>query len=304
LDFFTDNFTNEVLDNVHRISFCGDDGDPIYATDFLDIIAYLKLVKPELSIQIVTNGSYKKPDWWAKLGRTLNHHDEIHWSIDGYSHESNEIYRVNSNFESILTGIKSCNTTALKTWAAIYFKFNESKIDQIVNIAASSGLDRVQLTKSTKFGYFYPNLQNSLNQQLEPTDKNLISTTGRFERNIIHLTPRSTSFNVNNTHAILKYHDVLKSRSGENIIPLCLIGTKGLYINSQGYFVPCCWVANRYEPNYQDFLKSEFNIKERGIEAVINSPLWAEFFNSMSTNKQCNEKCHRRNISERYITDW
>jgi MoaA/NifB/PqqE/SkfB family radical SAM enzyme len=43
LEFFKRNFTAEfVLDNVEKITFCGDDGDPIYAHDLVPVIQYIK----------------------------------------------------------------------------------------------------------------------------------------------------------------------------------------------------------------------------------------------------------------------
>ena len=53
LDFFKNSFTKEVIQQIERISFCGDDGDPIYAKEFLQIIEYLKSVKPTMNILII-----------------------------------------------------------------------------------------------------------------------------------------------------------------------------------------------------------------------------------------------------------
>ena len=46
LEFFQRNFTPEfVIKNVEKITFCGDDGDPIYAHDLIEVIKYLKSIK-------------------------------------------------------------------------------------------------------------------------------------------------------------------------------------------------------------------------------------------------------------------
>ena len=85
-------FTKDVIRQIERISFCGDDGDPIYAIEFLEIIQYLKQVKPTMNILIITNGSYKKAEWWKKLVSYLNEHDEIHFSLEGWDQKSNQKY--------------------------------------------------------------------------------------------------------------------------------------------------------------------------------------------------------------------
>lgn len=59
LEFFKSNFTEQFIhDNVEKITFCGDDGDPIYARDSISVIEYIKGIKP-VKFSIVTNGSYK-----------------------------------------------------------------------------------------------------------------------------------------------------------------------------------------------------------------------------------------------------
>ena len=81
LDFFKRNFTKQfLLDNVEKITFCGDDGDPIYARDLVSVIEYFKSIK-NISVHIVTNGSYKSVKWWESLANTLNENDEIHFSF-------------------------------------------------------------------------------------------------------------------------------------------------------------------------------------------------------------------------------
>ena len=44
LDFFKRNFTADVLKDVWQITFCGDDGDPIYAHDLIPVIRYIKSI--------------------------------------------------------------------------------------------------------------------------------------------------------------------------------------------------------------------------------------------------------------------
>ena len=130
LDFFKKHFTPSFINNnVRKITFCGDDGDPIYAHDLIDVIRYFKSVKP-VEIIIVTNGSYKKKEWWESLGGVLTEIDEVHFSLDGYDQQSNEQYRVNCNWESIVEGIKTLRkSNVFMRWAAIAFSFNENHLD-------------------------------------------------------------------------------------------------------------------------------------------------------------------------------
>ena len=123
LAFFQRNFTEEFIkSDVEKITFCGDDGDPIYAHDLLPVIQHFKQHK-NVEIVIVTNGSYKKSAWWQELASLLTVKDSVHFSIDGYDNDSNNLYRVNSDYDSIINGIKTLrqHSHCQIVWAAIAF---------------------------------------------------------------------------------------------------------------------------------------------------------------------------------------
>lgn len=299
LDFFKSNFTPEfVSKHVEKITFCGDDGDPIYAHDFIPIIRYLKSFK-DISIVIVTNGSYKKEEWWIDLASALTDVDHVHFSLDGYDQFSNEQYRKNSNFESIILGVKTLrkNSNCYMTWDCIGFKFNELKIDYMKNMAKELGFDQFQLTLSTKFGSKYSHYGND--DTLEPTDKNLISSSHRFERKIYNLSGRQLK------EPYLKTNHKLFERVLEidNIKPICHVGNKGLYINSRGDFYPCCWVANRYNHN-QHWLKlsKKYNLKNNNLSTVISDDFWNSDFTKDSY--ECSTKCASKYVDKNYATEW
>ena len=58
LDWFKENFTGLLYSNLKKITFCGDDGDTIYAKDLLPIIKWLRKENDQVQFVIVTNGSY------------------------------------------------------------------------------------------------------------------------------------------------------------------------------------------------------------------------------------------------------
>ena len=84
LDFFKDQIGQDTARKIRKITFCGNDGDPIYCRDLVDIIVWFKTLNPQISITVITNGSYKSPDWWQYLGKVLDANDEVHWSLDGW----------------------------------------------------------------------------------------------------------------------------------------------------------------------------------------------------------------------------
>lgn len=291
LDFFKKHFTEDFIkENVERITFCGDDGDPIYAHDLIEVIKYFKSIKP-VSFTIITNGSYKKTAWWVELGKVLTDSDQVHFSIDGYDNISNNLYRVNSDYDSIMLGAKTLRraSNCYMTWASILFKFNEQHIDTMKNIARRVGFDTFQLTYSNKFRK-YNNLYPE-NDTLQPSDEYMISH-GMYERNIT---------NLSNRKLIEPYIETNKKCFNDtkpigNVFPLCHTGLKGTYIDSQGYFYPCCWVASRYSQN-EIWKDRRRNLNELLLSDVVFEEYWKEKF--IEDSVECIHKCNK---DHNYIT--
>ena len=297
LEFFKRNFTPKfIVANVEKITFCGDDGDPVYAHDLIPVIEYIKSVRP-VEIVIITNGSHKKITWWIQLGQLLDHNDSVHFSVDGYDNDSNNLYRVNSDWDTIIAGLQTLRSTSdcQIVWAAIAFKFNEHKLDFMQNFAQRLGADRFQITKSTKFGSIYPSY--GANDLLEPTVK-FMSSSHRFERTLVAFTEKTTKIPEIN---IKLYNDVTIQN---NIKPLCEIGNKGLYIDARGRLFPCCWVANRYTHNSEwQTLAEQFNLHHRTLTDVVADPFWEGEFKAFKW-QECTQKCNKNLVNQEYSTSW
>jgi len=299
LEFFKRNFTEQfILDNVEKITFCGDDGDPIYAHDLILVIEYIKSIKP-VEIVIVTNGSHKKPEWWEDLGYALTDSDTVHFSLDGWDNESNNLYRVNSDFDSVIAGIQTLKSVShcRLVWDAIAFKFNELQLAAMESHARELGMDAFQLTKSTKFGKIYSSYGN--NDPLEPSEQN-ISGSHRFERAIILLSSRGLNSQINAKNIQL-YRSVEETN---NVRPLCEIGNKGLYIDARGRLFPCCWVANRYSHNTEwQELAEQFNLHKRTLTEIVTDNFWETKFKTFGW-QECQTKCAANRVDEKYASEW
>lgn len=300
LEFFKRNFTPDfICNNVEKITFCGDDGDPIYAKDLIKVIQYIKSIKP-VKFVIVTNGSYKGTEWWQQLGVSLDYNDHIHFSLDGWDQESNEQYRVNSNWASIIRGIESFRfvSKAYMTWDAIAFKFNQNHLDHMKDLARQLRFDNFQLTLSTKFNKVYTIYPQDDN--LQPRDE-LISNNYRFQREFTYFNDRRPSDTGLATN--LKLYNEAKTY-GE-VLPLCSLGNKGSFINSQGHLFPCCWVANRYQHNNEwlELAKNKFDLNKTTLENVLSDKYWNEEHEIFS-RVECRTKCNISVVNQQYATEW
>jgi len=313
LELFKKVFDENMLKNrVKRITMCGDVGDPIYCHDYLDICAYIKEMNPKIHIYTITNGSYKKKEWWERFGNILNENDTVAFSIDGYDDASNNLYRVNSNWNSIMLGMSTL--TQIKrahiTWAVIVFAFNQDKLKEIELMAKTLGCDTLQITKSIKFGSRFSvyNTDNSIDN-LEPR-KEFVSQSGRYERYSIQLSDRVLDNNEYMNTNKINWINTVETYKNDYIIPLCLIGNRGMYLNADGQIYPCSWVAaphrGRQSPLTGKILKLEnslfrkyehlFNVNYRTFEEIINDPIWEKLFKSWHSKDhafiECEEKCN------------
>lgn len=321
LSNFKRSFTPEFIQShVQRFTFCGDIGDPIYNKEFLDIVRYVKEVNPACHTFTITNGSYKKPEWWEELSTILNEYDSINFSVDGYDQESNILYRVNSNFDSIMQGmhIMGHKSKAFVNWAAIYFKFNQDNLEEIRSLAVRNGCDAIQWTKSTKFGSKYGEAYNGPADTLEPRSE-FISSTHRYERHIEHLTARRIQNQVYMQTNKNRFNEI-QLQYNKNIVPLCLVGNRGMYISADGAVHPCSWVSFPYKDlsdgqktiKYEDgfFAKHRHNlsIKSRPLEEILNDEIWDTLFESWNDPTkswvECNLKCSKKYIDFDYAVGY
>ena len=294
LEWFQNNFTGKLLSEVKKLTFCGDDGDPIYAKDLLKILAWFRENNDQVQFVIVTNGSYKTKTWWEELNKILNQRDNIHFSIDGWDQDSNNLYRVNCNWKSIMMGVNVLkHTKAFKTWASIAFKFNENKIEHIKELSRKLGFDSFQLTLSSKFGKNYGTYPK--NDPLQPSEKFISS--GRFTRTATPLTGKKWHDNCIDIFTE-RFYNTSKAPS---VIPLCMIGNKGLFLNARGKFYPCCWTALRYghNKNIFDYIKPKQTLGE-----VLDDPYWSKLFNDFGSVQECGEKCSANKWNLDHATSW
>ena len=274
---FQRGFSN-LLSGVNELTFCGDIGDPIYAKDFLRIIEYIKLSKFDTRLIIVTNGSYKTDEWWQELGKYLQPTDTVIFSVDGWDQTSNEQYRVNSDFESIISGARALRqaTQAEMVWSAIYFKFNEDKMSQIRALATDIGFDTFWQVKSSKFDGEY--LINGVDV-LKPIVH--FAKTAQYEVSKERLSSRPFPVMFHNTR---QQHPWARCANYE----------KEMFINVEGYVFPCPWFNSGYlENDFFEKYKDKLSIKTRTLTEILDDPLWNEMYTRFETMplEICKMKC-------------
>ena len=303
LDFIQSLFTKEFLDQyVRRILFCGGQGDPTYNSQFLEMVRYLKSTKPNLALWIITNGSYKNKLWWQELATSLNSYDHVTFSVDGWDQQSNEQYRVNSNFSSIIDGVQEMvKSQASIHWSTILFKFNEDKIEKIRNLAESLNVDWFTLVKSTKFGA--PWVKENEVDPLEPSPQS-VSEVARYTRNQTRLSEKPSSRNEIYEMIALRQKQQQEIYKNSNILPQCQVGDWSWYVEASSVLYPCSWLSHPYDMAEEDrqrnlwlTQKDRFDLSQRSFEEILNDSVWQELIAGWkgqgSAFRECQKKCSR-----------
>ena len=139
LDDFKKFLECESMEKIDTFVLCGDYGDTIYYPHLFKMIKMFR----EKAIQINTNGSRRSKEWWQELNSLLTKKDIIVFAIDGID-EENLKYRVNADWDSILTGIdvvtKGPATIKCQT---LIFDFNKDKLKEISDWAESKGMNGI-----------------------------------------------------------------------------------------------------------------------------------------------------------------
>jgi MoaA/NifB/PqqE/SkfB family radical SAM enzyme len=178
-------------------------------------------------------------------------------------------------------GIKTLRASSecLIQWSAIYFAFNQDKIDTMQQIATDLGCNRFQTVKSSKFDGRY-----SVDgvDTLKPTNS-FIADTLVYITDIKVLTAG-------------KYIPVVPA-----VPPVlhpwarCLNFKKDVFIGVDGVVTPCPWFNNGYQRN--DFLetnKEKLSIKNRSFFDILDdNELWSKLVDRFNTDplEICQLKC-------------
>ena len=321
LEFFKRTLPPELLKNqVQRITMCGDIGDPIYASEYLEIINYIKSCNPKIHVYTITNGSYRKESWWQDFAKISNEYDTINFSVDGYNQSSNNLYRVNSDWDSIMSGMDiMCNqSSAFVYWASIVFSFNQDHLENIKSQATKMGCDGLQLTYSTKFGSKYGNAYGGEQDSLEPRPE-FISKTHRYERYFTALSNRQPPNQQYLEYNRQKFIEI-KQQHNQFVTPMCSIGNRGLYVSADGVLHPCSWVSYPYvsigterktinfADSFHQMYRDRFDLQQRSLDDVLDDPIWDKLFNTFDDPAkawvECEQKCNCSLVDENYAVGY
>jgi len=155
--------------NLEAVQFCGNDGDPIAHSNFIDLI---DVIPDNVFIQIHTNGSLRNIGWWKKLAQTLEYRPhEIHFGIDGLE-DTHKIYRQNTDWNKIIANAGEFITNKGRAvWQFIPFKHNQHQFMQCYALSKKLGFSDFKVVKTFRYHKSRAkNFKTGQEYKLEPSD--------------------------------------------------------------------------------------------------------------------------------------
>ena len=269
----------------YHVHFCGNNGDPIYHSEFHELCQRLK--KINCSIDITTNGSKKSIEWWEKLGSILTTEDEIKFSIDGLQ-DTNKLYRINSDWDSIMQGFKIIKKYQIKTvWKFIVFKHNQHQVTEAKTLSQQLGFQSIRFQYSDRFLKDKKTIVYENNKQTHILEQ-------ASDQDTIHELTKSNQ-NEFYTKKLFKIkHDPIECPWAKQ---------KKLFINNVGWVLPCCHMANIlagkqiYKKLFEKIIGSydKINLHYYSLEQILLSKIYLKQIpNSIVSNRphpNCIEHC-------------
>jgi MoaA/NifB/PqqE/SkfB family radical SAM enzyme len=212
-------FKKENMQDIVYMQFQGNLGDPIYHPQFHRISEHFFDCQ---NLNVTTNGMHTD-EFWEQVFETWPEHSTVTLSIDGLK-DTNHIYRVNSNWNSIESLFNVISTKKRKCkieWKFIVFEHNYHQIEEAHALSKSLGMNYFRIQKSRK-------LDETTNLNGTISEKHLDNVFG----------------------SPIKFKKSLQ--------PFCMTGDMH-YITAEGIYKPCCWlpdfteIKNWTEPNISDF---------------------------------------------------
>jgi MoaA/NifB/PqqE/SkfB family radical SAM enzyme len=251
---FQKHFTDDFCSRTKKVMFGGKYGDPIAASELLEITQYL--CDRGVQVTMSTNGSLRNPAWWTALGKAMlktNGILELH--IDGLE-DTNHLYRVKTKFNKIIENAKAyIETGATADWCFIIFKHNQHQVEEAFNLSREMGfnnftlIDTARFKTGPKFHYVMPDGEKRFLEEGTIKASNFKITGDKIERHDEVVSKSS----VTNSHKPSMVNGINCKSAGRN----------APYISARGQVSACCWIAG---------LPEEANLyKKRGVEILSHN---------------------------------
>ena len=254
LERFSNTFNDRVLDQIVCINFCGDYGDPIINSNLLEMCNYATTKKPSLMIEINTNGSAHNIQWWNSLASFLPKNHRVKFALDGLE-DTHSLYRIGTNYNTIIKNASAfISAGGNAEWVFIKFKHNEHQIEEARTLSLDLGFTKFTVKDSKRFGKSFPvlNRKGTIEYYIDPPTNSRIKP--------------------------VEFLDLTNYKEWKTDISCFAVEYNELYIDANGYLMPCCLIGSFLYANYDVELYDKYGVIDETSITGIAKEVQLEVF--------------------------
>lgn len=233
-------FPVDFVQQLERILYCGNYGDPVAAKDTLESLKYFKSINPNIQISLFSNASARPATWWIEVAALTK---DAHFAIDGLA-DTNHIYRRGTQFDVIMRNAQAfIEAGGRAIWDFIVFKHNEHQIEEAQALAKKMGFYKFNLKKT---GRFFSNTKSEVKSRQAVFD-----IQGEVEYYLeMPVDPKYHNGALANEEALVQKYGHLEKYLDQTHVECKVDAERSVYVSAEGFIFPCCWTANQLYPWY------------------------------------------------------
>jgi sulfatase maturation enzyme AslB (radical SAM superfamily) len=216
-----------------------------------------------------TNGSMKRPEWWAELARTIVRKGYVIFGLDGLE-DTNHLYRQGTVWSKIMENVQAFIAAGGRArWDFIVFAHNEHQVEQAEQLSKDMGFEKFQYKKSARFfsntkaqtkdahqaqnrkglttllqAPTNPKYRNTVLDKLKDAAKPVDQSRPTVD-NIVSLDRLNEIQGTQNFSTDPAKKKPVEHIWDEAVIDCKVAKEKNLYVTAEGVIQPCCWTAGQ-----------------------------------------------------------
>jgi len=319
-------FPVDFVKQLKRLYLCGNYGDPAVASDTLEVFAYFREHNPDIFLSMHTNGSMKKPEWWAELAQVIGRKGYVVFGLDGLE-DTNHFYRQGTVWKNIKRNVEAfIGAGGRARWDFIVFAHNEHQVEEAEALSKQMGFEQFQFKKSARF---FSNSQGAVKAEHQAQSRKENTTLLQAPQNPKYrnaaLDKLASVAAIKNTANAITVDTIISSENlhliqgtqkfsldpekkkpmekvwDEAVINCKVAKEKNLYVTAEGVLQPCCWTAGQmyiwyYKPKgaqIWDFIDQvgidNLNAKNHSIEEIVNGDFFQKVIPESWNKPSCAE---------------
>lgn len=244
---------------VNEIIFNGNFGDFSMHPQFIEMLEHLASVKPNIYVNLNTNGGARNSKFWNDLAVVLkkfSKHD-VKFGIDGLC-DTHDLYRRGIDWNKRIENLKSFNDAGGNSiWKCIVFDYNINTLDDISKLAEELGCMAFQTNRNRSFPLDM--VEYKTFPEMSLTSPTLSEFNEKYKRKDVF------------KHQVATPSSVSIPPEGEFLCPYASDGM--IQVDPWGNVWPCCYISGRQVDKKTNFKYNEYfkknNIADISLKEII-----------------------------------